>query len=104
LTDRDVDAVVAILTEDVRIAMPPLPYAWKGLPLAAQFLANIVFTPEVQVRATLTAANRQPALSVSSRRHDGDPWRATGLLVLTVQGSRISAITRFEPHHVTPRP
>ena len=104
LTDRDVDAVVDILTEDVRIAMPPLPYAWNGLPLAAQFLATIVFTPEVQVRATLTAANRQPALAVSSRRHDRDPWRATGLLVLTVQGNRISAITRFEPHHVTARP
>ena len=51
----------------------------------------------MQVRATLTAANRQPALAVHSRRHDRDPWRATGLLVLTVQGNRIAAITRFEP-------
>ena len=68
-----------------------------GLPLASQFLADIVFPPAVQIQATLTAANRQPALAVYSRRHDGDPWQATGLLVLTVRGNRIAAVTRFEP-------
>ncbi len=26
-----------------------------------------------------------------------DPWQATGLLVLTVRGNRIAAVTRFEP-------
>jgi RNA polymerase sigma-70 factor (TIGR02960 family) len=97
LIDRDVDAVVGILTEDIRIAMPPLPYVWTGLPLASQFLADIVFPPSVQIQATLTAANRQPALAVYSRRQDGDPWKATGLLVLTVRGNRIAAVTRFEP-------
>ncbi len=97
LTGRDVAAVVDILTQDVRIAMPPLPYVWAGQPLAARFLTDVVFPPAIQVRATLTAANRQPALAVDSRRQDGDPWQPVGLLVLTVQGDRIAAITRFEP-------
>ena len=26
-----------------------------------------------------------------------DPWQATGLLVLTVRGNRIAAVTRVEP-------
>ncbi len=97
LTGRDVAAVVDLLTEDVRIAMPPLPFLWVGQPVAARFLADVVFPPAIQVRATLTAANRQPALVVDSRRRDADPWQPVGLLVLTVQGERIAAITRFEP-------
>jgi RNA polymerase sigma-70 factor, ECF subfamily len=97
LTGRDVAAVVDLLTEDVRIAMPPLPSLWVGQPVAARFLADVVFPSAIQVRATLTAANRQPALVVDSRRHDGDPWQPVGLLVLTIQGDCIAAITRFEP-------
>jgi RNA polymerase sigma-70 factor (ECF subfamily) len=97
LTDRDVDAVVGILTEDIRIAMPPLPHVWAGRSLGVRFLTEVAFRPGIQVNATLTAANRQPALAVSGRRHGGDPWQAAGLLVLTVRGDCIAAITRFEP-------
>ena len=97
LTARDVEAIVGVLTEDIRVAMPPLPYLWTGLTVAVPFLTDVAFRPDARVRATLTAANRQPALAVHSRREDGDPWQATGLLVLTVRGDRISALTRFEP-------
>lgn len=97
LTDRDVDAVVGILTEDVRIAMPPLPYVWMGLSRGVRFLTEVAFRPGIQVKVTQTAANRQPALAVASRRDDGDPWQPAGLLVLTVRGDGIAAITRFEP-------
>jgi RNA polymerase sigma-70 factor (ECF subfamily) len=97
LTGRDVDAVVGLLTEDIRIAMPPLPYVWAGRSLAVGFLTDVVFRPGVPVRATLTAANRQPALAVYSRLEDRVPWQATGLLVVTVRGNRIAALTRFEP-------
>jgi len=86
LTDRDVDAVVGILTEDVRIAMPPLPYVWMGLSRGVRFLTEVAFRPGIQVKVTQTAANRQPALAVASRRDDGDPWQPAGLLVLTVRG------------------
>jgi RNA polymerase sigma-70 factor (ECF subfamily) len=97
LTARDVDAIVDVLTEDIRVAMPPLPYRWTGLTVAVPFLTDVAFRPDVQVRATLTAANRQPALAVYSRREDTEPWLATGLLVLTVRDGRIAALTRFEP-------
>jgi RNA polymerase sigma-70 factor (ECF subfamily) len=97
LTARDVEAIVGVLTEDIRVAMPPLPYLWTGLHAAVPFLTGVAFRPDAQVRVTLTAANRQAALAVYSRREDRDPWRATGLLVLTVRGNRIAALTRFEP-------
>ncbi len=97
LTARDVEAIVGVLTEDIRVAMPPLPDLWTGLTVAVPFLTDVAFRPDAQVRATLTAANRQPALAVYSRRDDSNTWRATGLLVLTVRGDRIAALTRFEP-------
>jgi hypothetical protein len=70
---------------------------WSGLTAAVSFLTDVAFRPDVQVRATLTGANRQPALAVHSRAGDRDLWQATGLLVLTVRGNRIAAVTRFEP-------
>ena len=97
LTARNVEAIVGVLTEDIRVAMPPLPYVWSGLTAAVPFLTDVAFRPDVQVRATLTGANRQPALAVHSRAGDRNLWQATGLLVLTVRGNRIAAVTRFEP-------
>ena len=61
----------------------------------------VATTPTTQWRArtvvVATGANRQPALAVHSRAGHRDPWQATGLLVLTVRGNRIAAVTRFEP-------
>ena len=73
LTARDVEAIVGVLTEDIRVAMPPLPYVWSGLTAAVPFLTDVAFRPDVQVRATLTGANRQPALVVHSRTRGPRP-------------------------------
>src|SRR5262245_7623749 len=54
--------LVALLREDVRMAMPPHPTWYDGRAAAATFLAEIAFRPGADVhRFVPTRANRQPA-------------------------------------------
>lgn len=93
---NDVDSLIAMLTEDVLVNMPPVPLEFVGLELAARFLKMVPFRPGHPKRVTLTRANGQPAFVVYAPETDG-VWRSVGLLVFTLSGDRISAITRFEP-------
>ena len=96
LTAHDVDAVVALLAEDVRIAMPPLPAVWQGRHNAARFLAEVAFRLIPQARFVHTHANRQPALAVYTRDDANGVWRVNGLLVITLDDDKITGLTRFE--------
>jgi RNA polymerase sigma-70 factor (TIGR02960 family) len=102
LTAHDVDAVVRLLAEDVRIAMPPLPAVWQGRDRAAAFLTEVAFRLVPRARFVQTRANGQPALAVYSRDAAGGLWRAGGLLVLTLDGEQITGLTRFETATMRP--
>ena len=97
----DVDGVVALLSEDVRLTMPPLPMEYHGRRSAAKFQAAMFRTGRV-FRLVATRANGQPAFGV----YLGDPltgvFHATGLLVLTLAGDRICAMTRFDNSVLVP--
>jgi len=58
----DIDDVVALLTDDVMLAMPPLPLEYQGLELAARFLAAVVFRQGRTYRLVPIPANGQLAL------------------------------------------
>jgi RNA polymerase sigma-70 factor (TIGR02960 family) len=92
----DVDGLVALLTEDAWVRMPPVPLEYQGRELAGQFFAAVAFREGRRYRLIPTRANGQPAFGV----YLGDPltgvWRAFGVLVITLAGDRISAITRFD--------
>jgi RNA polymerase sigma-70 factor (TIGR02960 family) len=91
----DVDGIVALLTDDVWLTMPPLPLQYQGRELAARFFKATAFRPGWTSRLIATRANNQPAFGFYVR----DPQRvshAIGLLVLTLSGSRICAMTRFD--------
>jgi RNA polymerase sigma-70 factor (TIGR02960 family) len=96
LTAHDVDAVVCLLAEDVRIAMPPLPAVWQGRDRAAAFLAEVAFRLVPRARFVPTRANGQPALAVYMHDAADGLWRAGGLLVITLDGEQITGLTRFE--------
>jgi RNA polymerase sigma-70 factor (ECF subfamily) len=102
LTAHDVDAVVRLLAEDVRIAMPPLPAVWQGRDRAAAFLAEVAFRLVPRARFVQTRANGQPALAVYMHDAADGLWRAGGLLVLTLNGERIIGLTRFETSTMRP--
>ena len=93
----DVDGIVALLTEDVWVTMPPLPLEYQGRELAAQFFTATAFRPGWTARLILARANGQPAFGFYARDPQTGRFHTVGLLVLTLSGDQISAMTRFDP-------
>jgi RNA polymerase sigma-70 factor (TIGR02960 family) len=91
----DVDRVVAMLTADAWLTMPPLPYEYQGHAAIAEFLHDRARVRGVPLRLVATRANGQPAFGC----YLPDPHAAIahpyGLLVLTLEGDSVSAITWF---------
>jgi RNA polymerase sigma-70 factor (TIGR02960 family) len=92
----DVDGIVALLTDDVWLTMPPLPLEYQGRELAARFLTATAFRPAWTARLIPTRANGQPAFGFYVRDPQTGIAHTIGLLVLTMSGSRICAMTRFD--------
>jgi RNA polymerase sigma-70 factor (TIGR02960 family) len=90
----DVEALVALLTEDVRISMPPVPLEYHGREAVAAFWAAVI-RKDRRYDLVATRANGQPAFGTYLRTSDGIR-HGMGLLVLTLAGDQISAVTRFE--------
>jgi RNA polymerase sigma-70 factor (TIGR02960 family) len=90
----DVDALVALLTDDVFMSMPPMPFEYEGPEAVGRFCAAI-FGAGRRFDLVPTRANGQPAFGAYVRGADGVS-HGTGLYVLTLDGDRISALIRFE--------
>jgi RNA polymerase sigma-70 factor (ECF subfamily) len=90
----DLDAVVALLTDDVFLSMPPMPFEYQGRDIVARFCAAI-FGAGRRFDLVPTRANRQPAFGSYLRAPTGIS-NGIGLVVLTLAGDRICAMTRFE--------
>jgi RNA polymerase sigma-70 factor (TIGR02960 family) len=89
----NVDALVALLTDDVFLSMPPIPLEYRGRDSVARFFA-FAFASAPKFQLAPTRANGQPAFGVYRRTPAG--VHGVGLIVLTLAGDQISAITRFE--------
>jgi RNA polymerase sigma-70 factor (ECF subfamily) len=90
----DLDGLVAVLTDDVFVSMPPMPFEYEGRDLVARFCASI-FRSGRRFDLVRTRANGQPALGAYLRTPSG-VRHGVGLYVLTLTGERICAMTRFE--------
>jgi RNA polymerase sigma-70 factor (TIGR02960 family) len=90
----DLDTLVALLTGDVFIAMPPEPFGYQGLDAVARYCAR-QFGAGRRFGLVPTRANGQPAFAAYLRGPAGTR-HAAGFLVLTLAGNRICGITRFE--------
>jgi RNA polymerase sigma-70 factor (TIGR02960 family) len=90
----DVDALVALLTDDVFMSMPPMPLEYEGRDVVARFCA-LLFGAGRTYSLVPTRANGQPAVGAYVLGPDGIR-HGTGLFVLTLAGDRICALTRFE--------
>jgi RNA polymerase sigma-70 factor (ECF subfamily) len=101
----DIDALVALLTDDVFMSMPPMPFEYQGRDIVARFCANI-FQAGRRFNLIPTRANGQPAFGAYLRSANGMS-HGVGLYVLTLAGDRITAMTRFDtgmlPHFGLPR-
>jgi RNA polymerase sigma-70 factor (TIGR02960 family) len=90
----DLDALVALLTDDVFMSMPPMPFEYEGRDSVARFCANI-FASGRRFDLVPTRANGQPAFGAYVRGPGGIS-HGVGLYVLGLTGDRIGALTRFD--------
>jgi RNA polymerase sigma-70 factor (TIGR02960 family) len=92
----DAETAIAMLTEDVRVTMPPHPYLYEGRDALAPLMAAAM-GPEAlgEWRLVPTRANRHPAAASYLRRPDDDTFRAFKIDVLRVVGGEIAEITTF---------
>jgi RNA polymerase sigma-70 factor (TIGR02960 family) len=91
----DVDAIVAMLTDDAWLTMPPMPLEYQGRADIGRFLAIRGLPPGRRYVLIPTRANGQPAFGCYIRDPRSPVMRAHGVLVLTLAEDRISAVTRF---------
>jgi len=103
----DADGVVSLLTDDAWLTMPPQPFEYQGGQAIAAFLRDRERVVG-HLRLVPTRANGQPAFGCYVRDAQAAIARAQGLMVLTVEDNRISAITWFGdrslfPHFGLPR-
>jgi RNA polymerase sigma-70 factor (TIGR02960 family) len=90
----DLEALVDLLTDDVFISMPPMPFEYIGREAAARFCA-VLLDPRRRFDLVPTRANGQPAFA-AYLRVPGGLSRGVGVYVLTLAGNRVCAMARFE--------
>jgi len=98
----DVDAVAALLTDDVTLAMPPRPEWYAGLDAVTAFLRVTPLRAPNRWRVIPTTANGQPAIAQYLRDERGG-FTAHGIDVFTLDGDRISEFMAFLDASLFPR-
>ncbi len=106
--DGDIDTVLALLTSDAWLTMPPEPYEYQGHAAIAAFLHHRAALRGAPLRLVPIRANTQPAFGCYLPCAQAPIARPYGLIVLTLRGDQISAITWFSdssifPHFGLPR-
>jgi RNA polymerase sigma-70 factor (ECF subfamily) len=90
-----VDAVVALLTDDVEMTMPPYAEWYRGRTAVAAFLAEVPMAEGRRWRVEHTSANGQPALAFSAWDEEIGAFLSHGLSLLTFGPGGITAFTTF---------
>lgn len=90
----DVDALVALLTDDVFMSMPPMALEYVGRAAVGRFSA-LLFAAGRRYRLLPTRANGQPAFGLYVQGPSGT-FIASGLATIAIAGAQIQAMNRFE--------
>lgn len=90
----DVEQVVALLTDDARLIMPPEPLECRGGRAIAAFMRELGFWGQ-DLLLVPTRANGQPAFGYYLPDPNDPILRARGLVVLDIADDRVATITRF---------
>ncbi len=92
----DIDGVIELLTDQAWLAMPPAPHEYRGSKAIAEFLrVSADGRASRHHRLVPTRANGQPAFGCYLEEPEAGVARTTGVIVLAVEGERITGITRF---------
>ncbi|OIJ93314.1 RNA polymerase subunit sigma-70 [Streptomyces colonosanans] len=97
----DTAALAELLSEDVRLSMPPLPYCFTGRAKVVAFVQNALGSGSPlhrgQWRGVPAAANRQPAMAGYIRLPGEAAYQPQVLNVLRIEDGEITEIVAFEP-------
>jgi RNA polymerase sigma-70 factor (ECF subfamily) len=91
----DIAALVALLTEDVVVTAPLAEGLYVG-PAMAERVFEVIFAQDRSYRLIETRANGQPAFGVYVHDSTTGVFHAYGMIVVTLAGDRIRAMTRFD--------
>jgi RNA polymerase sigma-70 factor (ECF subfamily) len=92
---NDVDAVVAMLAEDAKLAMPPVPSWYHGRDRVARFLGAGPMGGSTRWRLIPTRANGQLASALYAWDDQTETFLPRAIDVLTLRGTQIQEITAF---------
>jgi len=92
----DTKALVALLTDDAWLRMPPNSLEYQGKRTVERWFATVAFCEGRRFRLVATRANGQPAFGVYLFSPISRVAHAFGLVVVTLVGDWVSAITAFE--------
>ncbi|MFJ4190482.1 sigma-70 family RNA polymerase sigma factor [Kitasatospora sp. NPDC089509] len=96
-TGDDVDQLIALMTDDAWVRMPPLPFEYHGTEAIARFFHATDAHPACPVARMLpTHANGQPAWGLYVRDPASDLLHGAGILVAGFSPDGVSALTHFE--------
>ncbi|MGZ4184276.1 MAG: sigma-70 family RNA polymerase sigma factor [Solirubrobacteraceae bacterium] len=92
----DTAGVIALLTDDAWLTMPPQPYEYQGAVAIAGFIARERDDrSDANLRLVATRANGQPAFGCYLPDPRASLARAYGIMVLGLSEDHVSAITWF---------
>ena len=98
----DIGRLVAVLTDDASLTMPPEPLEYSGHAAIAEFFRSQAWWGTQPVRLVPTRANYQPAFGYYLPDAQAPIMHAHGLVVLTLAAGKICAITRFGDNSLLP--
>jgi RNA polymerase sigma-70 factor (ECF subfamily) len=98
----DTDRLVTLLTEDAWLTMPPEPLEYQGHAAIIEFFQTRPTWGAWGTRLVPTRASGQPAFGYYRTAPNLPPARARGLIVLTLTGDKICAMTRFSDNDLFP--
>ena len=106
-TDPDVEALVALMTDDAWVRMPPLPFEYRGTEAVRRFFTAIDAHRRQIGRMVPVRANGQPGWGEYVRDPVAGVLHLAGIVMIALAGDRICEITRFEttvaPYFPLPR-
>jgi RNA polymerase sigma-70 factor (ECF subfamily) len=92
---NDVEAVVAMLTEDARMTMPPLPTWYSGREAVSGFLRGWPLSDVKRWRLVPASANAQLAFGGYLWDAETGAFMSHSVNVLTLRGAEVEEITAF---------
>ena len=92
---NDIEGVVALLTEDAAISMPPLASWFGPRDQFEDFLRRHPMSGQIRWKMAITTANGQPAFGAYAWDPAEEAYMPFALNVLTFRGDRISDVVAF---------